>query len=169
MESLFLLIVALAAIGAVVRRTPHDTFRARGDVDISIIAEDGTIVDRIEYRNLIVDVGKTLLLKRLAGDAAYTSEQVSNIAFGTGNTAAAGAQTALVAEVLNKAATISYPAYNQVKYTATMETTEGGTNTFQELGLKSATSNILFSRVVISAITKSAAYKIQVEWTISVQ
>jgi hypothetical protein len=167
-EELIAITIFMALFGAITRRI-FDTAHARGDVDITVIAEDGTIIDKIEYRNLIVDVGKTLLAKRLAGDASYASEHIGKIAFGTSNTAAAAGQTSLVAEVLSKETTASYPAYNQVKFSATMESNEGGSSTYQELGLKSATSNILFSRVVISPITKSAAYKILVEWTISIQ
>lgn len=169
MEEMLLLIAAFALLGVTIVRKPHDTITARGDVDITLIAADGTVVGTTELRNLIVDVGKTILVKRLAGDATYAAEQVAKIAFGTSSTAASGSQTALGAEVLVKDATISYPAYNSVKFTATMETNEGGSNTYQELGLKSAGTGILFSRVVIGAIVKSAAYKIQVEWTISIQ
>jgi hypothetical protein len=147
----------------------QETIHLSGDVKITLLKDDGSVEVR-EAKNLIVSGGKVLLARLLGGDASYKNlEHVTKIAFGTGSTPAAASQTALVAQALSKTAVVSYPAFNQVKFTVTMEANEGGTNTYQEIGLLSAGTNILFSRIVISPITKSTAYKIQVEWTISFQ
>jgi len=146
----------------------QDSIKVKGEVDITILYNDGTTEKR-HYDNLVVTNGKTILAKRLAGDVAYASDQISKIAFGTNGTAAVVGNATLGAEVLSKAVTVSYPAANSVMFSATMLDSEGGTSTYQELGLKSHTNNILFSRLVISPITKSNLYKIQVDWTISFQ
>ena len=148
----------------------NETITMRGDVRIWIEDDNGKRVLHEEKKNLIVNGGKTLMAKLLGGDAAYKNlEHLAKIAFGTSATAAAVTQTSLLTEILVKAATVSYPAFNQVRFTATMESAEGGSSTYQEIGLKSDATGILFSRLVISPIVKSSAYKITVEWTISFQ
>ena len=145
----------------------EEIIKVRGDVKITITGPDGDEIR--EYKNLVVNNGKTILARLLGHDVAYAEEYISKIAFGTSGDAPVVTNTALGAEVLAKTATVSYPAYNSVMFSAVMLDTEGGANTFQEMGLKSYNGNILFSRLVIPAITKSALYKIQVDWTISFQ
>jgi len=142
----------------------------RGDLKISVRTLDGTLVEERDIQNLIVNGGKTLVAKLLGGDASYKNlEHITKMAFGTSNQAAATADTALIDEQFEKAVTVTYPAYNKVMFATTMEGNEGGSFTYQELGLKSDATEILFSRVIITPITKSTLYKITVEWTISVQ
>jgi hypothetical protein len=146
----------------------EETIKMRGDVNITIIDSDGN-KEIQEYKNLIVNGGKTAMAKLLGGDSGYATDQISKIAYGTGSTAATTGDTALGASVLVKTATVTYPAFNKVMFSATMGTSEGGSNTFQELGLLTNNHSYLFSRLIISPITKSAAYQIQVDWTISFQ
>lgn len=146
----------------------EDTIKIRGDVVLTMTYFDGR-KERHELKNLVVNNGKTILSRLLGHHASYTGEYVSQIAFGTSSTAAAVTDTALGAQVLAKPATVTYPAFNQVTFSATMLASEGGTNTYQEIGLLSAGTNILFSRLIIGAIVKSALYQIQVDWTISFQ
>lgn len=164
---IFLLATALAADAV---RHLYESVSMRGDVKVWLV--DVSTGDRQLHakQNLIVRNGKTIMAKLLGGDAAYKNiEHISKVAFGTSATAAVDTQTALVSEQFVKAATVDYPAFNQVRFSSTMEAAEGGSNIYQELGLKTAGGNLLFSRIVIAAITKSSAYKIQVEWTISFQ
>ena len=150
---------------------PIETVAMRGDVKIWLIdAMTGERALHQEKSNLIVNGGKTLMAKLLGGDAAYRDlEHLSTIAFGTSSTSAAGSQTALLAQQFSKAVDIDYPAFNQVRFSVTMEANEGGSYTYREIGLLSAETSKLFSRLVIAAITKSSVYKIMVEWTISFQ
>jgi hypothetical protein len=168
-DGLLLAIVLLAAGIAATRRI-GDQIGVRGDVEIFYEFADGSRQLASAKKNLVVSNGKTILAKLLGGDANYKNlEHISTIAFGTDDTAAVIGQAALVAEQLEKTVEVDYPAFNQVRFQATMEAAEGGTLTYCELGLKSDATGILFSRIVISPITKSAAYKIQVVWTISIQ
>jgi hypothetical protein len=143
----------------------------RGDVKIFLVnAATGKRTLHLEKKNLIVNTGKTVMARLLGGDAAYKNlEHITKIGFGTDNTAADSSQTALLAEEFEKAATVDYPAFNQARFTTTMEAAEGGSFTYREIGLKSDATEKLFSRLVISPVAKSSAYKIQVEWTISFQ
>ncbi len=148
----------------------EEVIRAKGTVRVSLRnVLTGEIVESHDY-NLIVSVGKTILAKLLGGDAAYAGlEHISKIAFGTGSTAAATTDTALESEQLAKDVTVSYPAFNKVMFAATMGADEGGSLTYQEMGLKSDATGILFSRIVINPIAKSTLYEIDIEWTISFQ
>lgn len=154
----------MRALGLLLR-TVRDNVRAIGTVRVTKVFLDGRS-ELLCEKNLVVDTGKTMLAKLLGG--GYAGGSVDTIAFGVGTTAAAGADTALGSEQFTKAAVVTYPAFNQVTFTATMEAAEGGTNTYTELGLK-ATGGDLFSRVIIPAIVKSTLYKIKVDWTISFQ
>ena len=145
-----------------------DAVKVKGELKVSLLYEDGRVVVH-EHKNLVMQVGKTILTKLLAHDPVYVAEYISKIGFGTDPTPAADSQTALVAQVLTEAVTLTYPAYNSVMFTAVMGVADGGTATYQELGLLTNATNMLFSRVVISPILKSSLYRIQVEWTISFQ
>jgi hypothetical protein len=165
MQNLLLLFTILAAI-ATIKQLMSDRIKVRGDVDIRLYHQDGS-VQPLAYRNLVVNGGKTILAKLLAND--YDGEYIDAIAFGTGSTAPAVSDVALEAQVLVKTATPSYPAFNSVMFTTVMDVYEGGTATFQEVGLVSHTTRKLFSRLVINPIMKSTLYKIEVDWTISFQ
>jgi len=145
-----------------------EIINVKGEVKVSLIYEDGR-VEVHDHQNLVMRVGKTLLAKLLAHDPAYVNEYISKIGFGTGSAATADTQTALQAQVLTETVTVSYPAYNSVMFTAVMGVSDGGTSSYQEFGLLSNASSILFSRVVTSPLTKSSLFRIQVEWTISFQ
>ena len=147
----------------------EEIIKVTGEVVVTVTNTETGEVVQTEKQNLVVNNGKTILAKLLGHDAAYINDFIDKIAFGTGNTAAASTQTALVAQVLTKAAAVTYPAFNQVQFSATMTGSEGGTNTFAEIALLSNTNNRMFSRLVISPITKSTLYQIQVDWTISFQ
>ena len=147
----------------------NDLVRVTGTVRITIIEADGR-QELIEIKNLVMREAKTILAKLLANDAAYANAYIDRISFGTSDVAAADDQTGLQGTVATPAAaiTITYPAYNSVKFTTILLGTEGGTATYQELGLF-AVDEKMFSRVVIAPIVKSADRQIQVDWTISFQ
>jgi hypothetical protein len=173
-------ILLLLAIAALLAGRPLRFFEKvfmRGDVRVWLTPVDpdtgmeiGERFLHYEKDNLIVSTGKTIMARLLGGDASYKNlEHISKIGFGTDATTAAAGQTALLAEQFEKAAGADYPAFNQVRFIATMESAEGGSHTYREIGLKTDATEKLFSRLVISPVTKSSAYKIQVEWIISFQ
>lgn len=147
----------------------QELIRVTGEVRITITEADGSQEIR-EIKNLVMRETKTILAKRLANDAGYADAHVDRISFGTSDVAAVDDQTNLQGTVATPAAAIAvaYPAYNSVKFTATLLGTEGGTATYQELGLFTVDEKMV-SRVVIAPIAKSADRKIQVDWTISFQ
>jgi hypothetical protein len=159
----FILRLLFLAYGYVPRLTFSDTIKAQGTVKIYFRLPDGSRQLAYVKNNLVVNVGRTLLTQLLGGGAGTA---VTKIAFGSSGTAAIVTNTTLGTELLEKAATVSYPAYNTVMFAASMLSAEGNGNTYREIGLKNA-ANTLFSRLVISDVVKSSAYEIDVEWTIA--
>ena len=132
--------------------------------------ETGQVLATPEYRNLVVTVGKKTIARLLGGDGNYHGlEEISKIGFGTDGTAAAVGNAALGAQQFSKACSVTYPADNQVQFSVTMLSSEGGSHPYRELGLLTKTSDYLFSRVVIGAIVKTSAIAIKVDWLISIQ
>jgi hypothetical protein len=152
----------------------EEYLKLRGDVDITVSRPfrvfGGAVIQHriraIHLRNLIVNPGKQLVAQLLGGGS---SSHITVIACGTSNTAAAVSQTSLVAQQFYKTATITYPATNSVKFAMTMASAEGGTYTYQEIGLFTANGGTMLSRAVIGALAKSTLYTLQIEWIISVQ
>lgn len=146
----------------------NECIKISGKVHLTLTYFDGR---KEEYHldNMVVNGGKTIIARMLGNNASYVGEYIDTIAFGTGSTPPATSDTALQTQVFKKAASVSFPAFNQVKYSATMLTSEGNGNTFQEIGLLTAGTDMLFSRLLIGAIVKSTLYAIKVEWTLSIQ
>ena len=141
-----------------------------GEVKVSKVFADGRKVLHQHKKNLIVNTGKTVMPKLLGGDASYKNlEHISKIDFGDGVTPPAVADTALESSRFTKAAVATYPAFNKVQFDSTMESAEGGSYVYTELGLLTDATDKLFSRIAITPITKSSLYKIAVEWIISFQ
>lgn len=142
----------------------NESIKVKGSVVITKTPVDGSDPEVITMDNLVVTNGKTLLRDLLGG--AANGKRIEKIHLGTSATAAAVTDTAITGG--NKlTATITYPAANQVTFTATMDANTGNGTTFNEIGLISLTDEKLFSRLVITAIAKSSAYQITVAWTIS--
>ena len=163
-----LLILALLLLLAVRRIQRREVVRVRGDVTISIFGTDGS-VQLLEYHNLVVNGGKSILAGLLGHSSTYANEYLDTVAFGTGSNVPDIGNTGLQTPILTDAAAATYPAFNSVMFTATMQSNEGVGSTFQELGLMSHATGKLFSRLTISPITKDNQSMIQVDWTISFQ
>lgn len=147
----------------------EEIIKVSGHVRITI-KDNGIVTEVREHKNLIMREAKTILAKRLANDGSYANSYIDRISFGTSAAAAVDTQTNLQGVIATPAAaiTVTYPAYNSVKFAAVLLGTEGATNTYQELGLFGVDEK-MFSRLVIAAIAKAADREISVEWTISFQ
>ena len=149
----------------------------RGDVKITVFDENGNIIETREGRNLIVNNGKQLLAKRIGGAA---DAAVTHMAIGTGGAASetpftpytpAATNTALGTEVAGQrqAVTVTYPATNQVKFTATFTSTNVNNNV-NEVGLFNAsTAGTMFARYCFATIylKNDITASLQVDWTIT--
>ena len=145
----------------------HEKAKMRGRLVIRVRdALTGKLIAEWKYENLIVTSGKKTMARLLGGDAGYANEEVSKMGFGDDNTAPVLGDTDVRNEVILKAATPSYPLDDQVQFDATLGSGEANGSTIRELGLKTETTEYLFSRVVISDIIKTAANTVAVSWII---
>lgn len=148
----------------------QDGLRLTGDVMVILEDVETGVLTEIARKNLVVTTGKDLVAKLLGGHVSFAAlEEITTIAWGTSGTAAAVGDTSLGDQQFEKAASVTYLGAGQVAFEATMLDSEGGNHTYREIGLKTKTSGILFSRVVIPEVTKSTSYKLRVVWTITVQ
>ena len=132
-----------------------DRFCLHGRMEARLIKPDGTVIVRAKD-NLIVDVGFSFIAQSI-GLGSGRPNVMSYIAVGTGTTAAATGNTALVTEVLRKAATFSHTTGTKVfQFEATFNAGEA-TGAITEAGvLNAATAGTMLDRVVFAVINKGA-------------
>lgn len=145
---------------------------------VRIIAEDrnGHVVHDCQHANRIVKSGRRLVAELYAGVRGTPPSQVSHMAVGTGSTAAADDQTALVAERARNA--VITPAYNEIvdgrvaRIKVTLQTVfdfaeANGAEPLREAGIFAAAADgILYNRVVFDPVTKTDTFKLTLIWDI---
>lgn len=140
--------------------------------NVRILVHDGElgpIVDEIEIHNLVVNSG----LDHHRDLIGYPSNQIpsfaatpSYFAIGTDSTAAAGAQTALGAEVLREQITRRYPGTHAIDFYYYLSTSSANGNTLAETGIFSLPSGgEAWARATHTAIPKTAAISVSYRWT----
>lgn len=138
----------------------NDNLSMRGDV---VIRLNNEVV--LEKKNLVVTAGKAFLASAVINSSA---SPFTNMAIGTGSTAAAVGDTALGAEVARQAFTSSSVASNVVTLSTTYAAGTG-TAALTEAGIFNAGSGgTMLSRVVFSAINKGSADSLTITWTVTV-
>jgi len=138
-----------------------DTISLVGEVEILL---NNQVV--LEKKNLIVQVGKNFLASAIINNS--TSPFVG-MAIGTGTTAASLSDTTLQTESA-RAAFTTYSVTTNVVSLSNTYAAGTGTGALTEAGIfNNATSGgTMLSRVVFSAVNKSAADTLTINWTITV-
>ena len=139
----------------------NDNFALTGALTIAVNNE---VVQKTH--NLVVTSGKEWVAKRMAGQ----DSKMTHMAIGTGTTAAAAAQTALVTELERNAMTVSggTVSTNTIQYAATYAAGDG-TGAITEAGIFDAsTGGDMLARTVFSVVNKGAADSMTITWTITV-
>tara|TARA_A100000164_G_scaffold281832_1_gene254239 strand:+ start:587 stop:1015 length:429 start_codon:yes stop_codon:yes gene_type:complete len=118
-----------------------------------------------EVDNLVVTTGKNFVASRIK-DA--TAGAMSHMAVGSGNTAAAASQTALVTEVARVALTSTTLNNADVVYVGTFPAGTG-TGSLNEAGILNASSGgTMLCRVVFSGvISKGSTDSMSITWTVT--
>jgi hypothetical protein len=141
----------------------HSKVRGRGDVLLEILRADGRI-ERFLITNMVVAGGESYAASRAVGTDTGV---ISHMAPGTGNTAAASGDTALVAEIADSRVAVTATSDgNTAKYVAVFAPGVG-TGAWQELGLfNAAAAGTMTNRTVFGTKTKDAGDQITVTWTV---
>lgn len=144
----------------------NDTLKLKGSMTAVLFKEDGTTETYLRD-NIIVNVGFDFIADAI-GKAASRPGVMNAIAVGTGLTAAAATQTALVAELARGAATYAHTAGTKVFTFVTTFAAGTGTGAITEAGVfnsTTASSGIMLDRVVFDVINKGDADTLQVTFT----
>lgn len=146
----------------------NENVRAKGVVSLVLTDETGQVKDT-QTHNMIMQVGLAYITSRMK-DATATA--MSHMAVGTGTTAAANSQTALVTE----SARVALTSTTQVTTTTTNDaiqyvaTFNPGTATaaITEAGIFNASSaGTMLARTVFSVINKGANDTLTITWKIT--
>ncbi|MCA3188275.1 MAG: hypothetical protein IOB85_02300 [Methylobacterium sp.] len=126
-----------------------------GRLEARLTKPDGSVIVRVKD-NLIVNAGFSFIAQSV-GLSTGRPGVMSHIAVGTGTTAAAAANTALVTELARKAATFSHTAGTKVfQFEATFNAGEA-TGAITEAGVfNAASAGTMLDRVVFAVINKGA-------------
>lgn len=135
--------------------------------------DDGPVIREIRRHNLVVNAGLNKL-RDLTGypgslSIAYAPSNATPgyMAIGTGSTAAAAGQTALVTEVFRAAITRRVPDTAKLTFYYDLPTGSANGNTLREAGLftePTGSTGEQWARVTHSAIDKSDSISVQYQW-----
>lgn len=142
----------------------NDQLKVTGDVVVEITGPDGLVKDRREIKNLVVTTGKTFIAARMVG----TPTEMSHMALGADNTAAAVGDTALGSELGRVALASDTSSGAIVTYTASFPAgTATGANV--EAGIFNASSGgTMLCRTVFAVVNKGADDAMSITWAITV-
>ena len=137
----------------------HDDLKLTGALTIAL---NDVIVQETE--NLVVSAGKDWVADRMNN----ANTVMSHMAVGTGTTAAAAGNTALVTENDRNALTSTTVTDNAIAYVATWAAGDA-TAAITEAGIFDASSGgDMLARTVFSVVNKGAADSMTITWTITV-
>jgi hypothetical protein len=148
----------------------QDFLKAKGQLTLLLTRDDGS-VEKTVVDNLIVNLGLAYIVSRMKDAAASV---MSHMAIGTGTTAAAATQTALVAEATRVPLTSSTlvtttVANDALQYVATFGAGVG-TGAITEAALLNAGSGgTMLARTAFAAINKGALDSLTITWKITAQ
>ena len=142
----------------------EDQIKLNGHVSIQLFDKDGNIKDSREIKNLVVSTGKTFIAARMVG----TPTEMSHMALGADNTAAAIGDTALGSELGRVALASDTSSGAIVTYTASFPAgTATGANV--EAGIFNASSGgTMLCRTVFAVVNKGVDDAMAITWAITV-
>lgn len=143
----------------------NEILKASGSLLVVVTGKDGQVKEQHEFKNLVVNVGKSFVASRMVGTAANI---MSHMAIGESNTAAAAGDTALGSEAGRVALTSGTSASNVVTYTATFPAGTG-TGAIVEAGIfNAASAGTMLCRTVFAVVNKGADDAMSVTWTVTI-
>lgn len=139
-----------------------------GRLTIVLKDADGTVKDKREIKNLVVNSGLKYITDRMLGG---TPNVMSHMALGSGTTAAAAGDTDLgtllgVRKVFDSV-TQSGSSDESIIYVTTFDPGEA-TGAVTEAGIfNAASSGVMLCRTVFPVVNKQAADTLQITWTVT--
>lgn len=141
-----------------------ENIKVTGAVSVQLFDKNGNLKDERQIKNLVVAAGKTFIAARMVG----TPDEMSHMAIGADNTAAASGDTALGSELGRVALTSETSDGAVVTYTATFPAGTG-TGAVVEAGvLNAASGGTLLCRTVFAVVNKGVDDVMSITWQITV-
>jgi hypothetical protein len=149
-----------------VDESKNDPVPVTGALKITLTDKDGNVIEERNVDNLVTTLGKNGIADQIL--ASPSLGKPTHMAVGTGTTAAALGDTALVTEAARVALTSKTRSANVITYVATFGAGTG-TGALTEAGIfDAATTGNLWNRVVFSVINKDATASLTLTWTTTV-
>jgi len=148
-----------------------DGIKLTGDVVIERRRKDGSVIDREELKNLIVNSGKERVARLIAEGVGTGLTGFSYIAIGTGVTGANATDTSLETEVERELSTVDYEASYKATFEKTFTFETGDSYAITEAGVgdsASSTGDTLLDRFVFTAKNVDIDTDLYVKITITV-
>lgn len=146
----------------------NENIKAKGVVSLVLTDENGQVKDT-QTHNMIMQVGLAYITSRMK-DATATA--MSHMAVGTGTTAAANSQTALVTESARVALTsttqvTTTTTNDAIQYVATFNPGTATAAITEAAILNAASAGTMLARTVFSVINKGANDTLTITWKIT--
>ena len=143
----------------------NENLKASGSLRVVVTGKDGQVKEEHDFKNLVVTVGKNFVASRMIG---ATAAVMSNMAVGSGTTAAAAGDTALGSELGRVALSSGLASGAVVTYAATFPAGTG-TGAVTEAGIFNAgTAGTMLCRTVFSVVNKGADDAMNITWTVTI-
>jgi len=143
----------------------NDDIQVTGRLGIVLTDENGNVKEQHLHKNLVVTAGKAWIAARMKATGA--PNEMTHMAVGTGTTAAADGNTALVTESARVSLSPSVSGA-VVTYTAAFPAGTG-TAALTEAGiLNAASAGTMLCRTVFPVVNKGASDSMAITWTITV-
>lgn len=145
-----------------------ETVKATGQLNVKLVSSTGQVKENFVVPNLVVSVGKAWIAARMKDTGQPV--QMSHMAIGSDNTAAAAANTALGSELGRVSLTTAggTVAGAVVTYDATFPAGTG-TGAVQEAGiLNGSAGGTLLCRTTFNVVNKGADDTLSITWTVTI-
>ena len=145
-----------------------ETLKPTGELKIVVTDKNGKVKEERTEKNLVVTTGLVYIAARMTDTNSPTD--MSHMAVGTSNTAAAAGQTALGAEVARVALTggEGAPSTNIIVYTASFPAGTGTGALTEAAVLNASSSGTMLCRTVFSTVNKGADDSVTITWTVTI-
>jgi hypothetical protein len=143
----------------------QEKLKARGEVQVEIFDENGSLKEKVHIPNLVVQTGRDYIAERMAN---ANDSVMSHMATGTDNTSPASGDTTLGTENGRVTLDSTVVSANVVTYTATFAP---GTSTgaLVEAGVFNASSaGTMLCRTTFDVVNKAAADTMIITWAITI-
>jgi|TARA_B100001094_G_C18139617_1_gene777082 hypothetical protein len=145
-----------------------ETLKPTGELKIVVTDKNGKVKEERTEKNLVVTTGLVYIAARMTDTNSPTD--MSHMAVGTNNTAAAAGNTALGAEVARVALTGAEgaPSTNTIVYTASFPAGTGTGALTEAAVLNASSSGTMLCRTVFSTVNKGADDSVTITWTVTI-